>query len=269
MSSARTSVPHRSRTFVPSDLSVTYLQLPTPLFVNCLDENEDDDTGELFKTRIICRETHEITNHAECWEQVADLHEGICLATSILFVSRASVFSLNLEALNVNGRPDLACNSSTVNQSMKNLEIHDETSVSTTKLIIQRFRRFRLDPSEMNQKFQKFLELSKNEVEIRPNSASNSSLRNNMSKRNLTSEKVVAYINVHLRNEFCVGHCHGNSHSGVSRDDSRARESRNESRDCGDSRQETSTYVDSQNDLCVEVDCERDDEISSMFLLMM
>ena len=48
--------------------------------------------------------------------------------------------------------------------------------------------------------------------------------------------------------------------AGVSRNDSRARDSRNESRADDDSRYELSTYVDSRNSLCVEVDFQRDDE---------
>ena len=80
----------------------------------------------------------------------------------------------------------------------------------------------------------------------------------------------------HQRNGFCADHCRNNSWAGVSRNDfagvsradcagvssndSRVRDSRNESRADDDSRNEPSMYVGSRNGPCVEVDFQRDDE---------
>ena len=68
--------------------------------------------------------------------------------------------------------------------------------------------------------------------------------------------------------DFCADHPRDNSRAGVSRDDcagvsrndSRVRDSRNESRADDGSRNEPSTHVDSRNGLCVEVDFQRDNE---------
>ena len=59
-----------------------------------------------------------------------------------------------------------------------------------------------------------------------------------------------------LETVFCADHSRDTSRAGVSRHDSRARDFRNESRN----EYEPSTYVDSRNGLCVEVDFQRDDE---------
>ena len=66
--------------------------------------------------------------------------------------------------------------------------------------------------------------------------------------------------NVHPPNDVCDDRSRDNSHAGVFRNDTRARDSRNESRADDDSRNEPSTNIDSRNGLCVEVDFQRDDE---------